>query len=595
MNKFIKLIASIGYILITIAIIFAAQKPATGYEASIYASAPFLVWVCLGIAIAIGIGITVYQTTHNNASKAWIMGLSLIILTNITICALPIIRGYYLWNGGGDTGAHLGIIQQLLITGHVSDGNVYPISHILIAQTSLILNIEPLILIKYSLLPFNVIFMVATYLFATTIFPNKGQILISTLAGIIMISPWSITFFPNGVGNLIYPLVLYILFNAILTKSKSWLILLFAFVALLPPLHPIPALMLCVVLLSYFIYKSFIFPRLNYNHEKPMATSSITLFFLLLIWTISWISYFGIWNTFILNIKELFTGGNLTHLQQLVDTMQYTNHYGYSVTQLLIKNYGADLTYIIISIIAFFILYKKSQSNNYVHYVLSLYLPALIIMITLILMYFSSFQFNPDRLLYYIIVLLPIFVGFMLHEVIKWASSNNVIRFFPMLIITIFFVIISLNSISILYPSPYTLTISYDNPRGEVFGWDWYLHKKNQNVYTSYWYTSISRHASYLLTAQEKLGRQDISDKSVIDLPFHLGYDRVNQLGQYYNTNIYVVLTELSTSVYTDIYPKMASIRATPSDFVKIETDPSVNKLYSNGEYNIYFVTTQLQ
>ena len=116
-----RAIASVGFISITVALIAAWSSPATGFESSIYLSTPLTFWLFSLLGIAFGIFIVVSQIYRQNLkNNLWILGLLLILMGNAAVLSLPVIRGYYLWNASGDTGTHMGIIQDLLRTGHIA-------------------------------------------------------------------------------------------------------------------------------------------------------------------------------------------------------------------------------------------------------------------------------------------------------------------------------------------------------------------------------------------------------------------------------------------------------------------------------------------
>ena len=595
-NVLIKLLTCAGYILITTAIILAAQKPAIGYESSIYNSTPLAVWVCIALAVIIGIGITLYHVYHQqNSSKLWSLGLSLIFIGNIVILALPAIRDYYAWNMGGDTGTHLGIIQQTLVNGHVESSNYYPITHIFFTQVCQILGIQPMLLFKWILLALSPIYMIFIYLVAKAILPNKGQVLTATIAGTALTHSWFTTVSPNSIGNLIFPLALFLLIKSSTPGTVPWRFLFILVIILFPPLHAVPALALLCILLVLWLPEVIIARRKNMqgNMSNINFKRRMTIVFLLAVWIVLWISSFGIWEGAIKNIQAVLVEGGATHAEGLIDRILYAQQHGYSVILEFFKEYGVIVFFILMAAIALPVILRKIRSNPNMGKLFSFYCPLMLIGIVTITLHFFYLQFHPNRFLIYIIILSSFIVGFLLFEFIKWMKSkNNVLGITGSILSLMILTVISIVGVLNLYPSPYTLSISYHNTRTEVFGWDWYLHNKNENVHTSYWYTNIARHAHYLLSAQEREGREDITINSTIILPFHLGYDLNEQLGQYYETEIYIVLTELSRNVYRDIYPKLAPIRALPSDFEKIENDSSASRLYSNGKYEVYYITS---
>jgi len=73
-------------------------------------------------------------------------------------------------------------------------------------------------------------------------------------------------------------------------------------------------------------------------------------------------------------------------------------------------------------------------------------------------------------------------------------------------------------------------------------------------------------------------------------IPYHFGYDKYSMLGCSYLTDVYVVLTDLDRRLYVDVLPEIADIRMLPRDFVMLEHDPSVDKVYINGGLDVWCV-----
>ncbi len=103
--------------------------------------------------------------------------------------------------------------------------------------------------------------------------------------------------------------------------------------------------------------------------------------------------------------------------------------------------------------------------------------------------------------------------------------------------------------------------------------------------------------ARFLLTQEERSRRQDImTTRGMIreDLrpSWHFGYDKYSTLGQSYAQNTYMVLAGRDKSIYRDIHPRMAEIRFLPQDFERVSYDTTVDKLYSNGGLDVYFINS---
>ena len=70
----------------------------------------------------------------------------------------------------------------------------------------------------------------------------------------------------------------------------------------------------------------------------------------------------------------------------------------------------------------------------------------------------------------------------------------------------------------------------------------------------------------------------------------HFGYDHQSMLGLSSTDDRYLVLKELDEKMYSEVYPSLAEIRFLPEDFIQLEHDPSIDKLYSNGGADTWFI-----
>jgi hypothetical protein len=255
-NIIVKIIAIIALIFITLSVSLIRNTENTGYEASIYTAIPLLSWVFLIIGIVCGIYIVVYNvyTKEHEKNNKWVLGLFLILLSDLIILALPILRGYAFW-GRGDPFSHIIIVLNIISSGHTASSNFYPIAHIYVAEFSFLSNISPEILLKFIPLFFGILFVVCMYLFAKSILPNKGQVILATIASTTFLHGWYINLTPNHLSNLILPLVFFIFFKSYERTSHlktEFRLLLIIMIFLYGAFHPNPAIAL---LIKYYLIK----------------------------------------------------------------------------------------------------------------------------------------------------------------------------------------------------------------------------------------------------------------------------------------------------------------------------------------------------
>jgi len=92
------------------------------------------------------------------------------------------------------------------------------------------------------------------------------------------------------------------------------------------------------------------------------------------------------------------------------------------------------------------------------------------------------------------------------------------------------------------------------------------------------------------LTREERSERQDIPRVGAYSLVSHFGYHNAAWLGQYYAEDTYMVLGERDRLRYVEVFPALAKYRFYPEDFQRLEKDPTVDKLYSSGGLDVYYI-----
>jgi len=167
---------------------------------------------------------------------------------------------------------------------------------------------------------------------------------------------------------------------------------------------------------------------------------------------------------------------------------------------------------------------------------------------------------------------------------------------FNFTIIGTIIVIMFLSGISIMYPSKYVLDINWQIPSSEINGMNWFLHSKDENIKQTGLYMPFGRFADLLLTKEEINSKSRTDDIRLVDipdelkLPKHFGYEDNLSLGAVYRHDMYLVLEEASIAFYRDVVPEIAKLRFQPEDFIVIEEDFTVDKIYTSTGFNTYYV-----
>jgi len=618
-GKTIRVVSLFCLILVAVGLVLAWNSPALQFEASIYSATPLLVWVFFIFSMVCGFDIIVQQvyTREYQRNNYWVVGLLLVMLPWITILLLPAIRGYLL-SGNLDSLVHLGrtsIIQQ---TGHVGEQNPYPIMHIFVAQISQILGVERIVLFRFIPALFNVLYVVFMFLLARRILPDKGQAILVTAAATVVTFPIG-HMIPWTLASLTLSLAIFLFVKGCGLQParlrSPFRILLIFMLLLLPVFHILAAFGFGLLLVSIWlpgkIWKKWSgHPTFVSGNIKYITVACI----ILLVWTVAWISEFGVWESATTNLQiaaadsiqipsetwitpqEIEMAQGHSHLQILIRSILYARSYGYNVAAQFFRVYGISAAYLALALFALSILKRRRRVNPELGALFCWYGPLIAFAVAIITLYLSNLPAWPNRLVRPMTMVSSIFVGFVFFETLEKAHSNLgkrcVLSKLCLFLVPIILISGYINSVLMQYPSSYNFTsYEYQLTRTEVAGMDWFLHKKDISISSVQVHLLSSRYADFLLTPEEKKRHEELQGWfSFSQPPFHFGYPDSPTLGAFYTEDNYMVLGKLDKVIYEEILPRMAQFRFTRSDFERLEYDPSLDKLHSNGEFDVWFI-----
>jgi hypothetical protein len=601
-NRLIKITATVCLLALIPALIITGKSPASGYEASIYSATPYIFWGAFLLCAVCGTGITIQQvySREHEKSSLWLIGFWLIALAYASLLSLWIIRGYALW-GAGDPLTHLGVTQNLMASGHASIHNFYPVNHVYLAEISFLCGTPPIELYKYIPLLFGLLHLIFIYALAKSILASKGAVILVAVASTMVLYGSGISYTPNILSNLFLPFALFLLVKRAFPGTILWKALFLIAAFMFPPFHPIPSLVLLLVMLTtWFPTKILAIVK----KEHPASTQgafrfSLPISLFLFVWAITWFSSFDVWDTTMQELQILIVEQAASHVMVLGQQIQYAQEYQYSVLAQFFKVYGGILVYIILTLAALPLLYKKAFSGTEPRNLLSLYGPLAAIVFAMAVFFLLNIVFSPLRLMAYVELICTIFTGFMLYKILEkvrsaWSGNHILNKLAPVLVILILIATFVGGTLQ-LYPSRYVLLPNSQVTRTEIAGMDWFFHRKDPTKPITGLLEQTHRFADFLLTPEEKTEQQFIMLELLREgegvMPWHFAYDQYPELGEWYEDTAYLVIIQQDRVVYQEVYPEMKDIRFPPEDFGRLEQDPSVDKLYNNGGLDIYYVT----
>ncbi len=592
-TDWIKIAAIASLILLSLALLISYEFPAKGYETDIYLSTPIVVWVLIFVAFLFGVIITFYQwgSQGYNISRIWLLGLFILIISRIVLLYVPYTRGYISW--WGDHISYFGMVKDILANGHIGYNNFYPITHIFLAEVTAVTGIQEATVFTLSTACISVFFVLSTYLLAGEIFRDAGRRLLATLiAGSVLLAGlYNVFYTPNGLSILVLPFLYYLCFKQ---SSFPYRILLIITLLVYPFFHPLSCVIVIITLFILAISRWFGPKAFN-----PITTLSIKIYSIGYLFIETAIFAFWVYSNPLLNRSVQVFWNQITwgigsgELQQLGESLSKLNIHGINVITLIIKLYGAEIILTLISAIGLFYLIKWSRDRTKLKETQNVFPLAFIFVFcgalsAAYVLGFPGMQVGTGqedrRFLAYFEILLPIFATFAFYIILQKFRFQNLVNL-SILIILIF---TSALSIASLFPSTFVEKPNSQVTTMDMTGMKWFIEKKDYKigcVFVSLFpYRFCDAILGYDMTHRQ---RPDISESSE-PVPDHFGYSRYYSLGIQYPKDNYLPMTRTDRTVYTTVWKEVG--RFDNTDFEKLERDPTVSKLYSNSEMNVYYI-----
>jgi hypothetical protein len=616
-----KILVTAASIFITLALcIIALTSPAVGYEISIYDTYPAYFWFFLIATITCAVIILLRQAFAEKKSKKWVItGLMIVICTNTIILLLPMLRGYLLY-GRGDTLTYLGLIRDILETGHVGRSNFYPIIHILGASLIHVtgLSIENIVSLFYIL--FSGIYIVNMYLLARSTSNHYGQVpLIVAFSSPLIYSFFHVGIYPNVSSLFMIPCLLYFYQKReqlpYSQRQNTTLLLLLAF--FITFFHPVTTLFVIIIFLtfgfSHAVYSRFLRHETSETDQyRNVGKNFLRVSLIMFIAFFSWyFSYSSIERSFKRAYDWLVYQIGTPLVQEMLDPLAEAGLTPLQAFEAFMNRYGAIFILLLVSGMACISVVSKSLSRKrnvepMKFTYATLFLTAVFIGAGMLFGYFD--EYDPVRVARFFILMGTILSGLVVYDLINWERAHSkknateksvsVQRLGFMIALGAVIMCMVILSIRSMYGSPYTGAINGQVTRMEIAGTEWFEGSKNPDIaVVTDVPTRIRRFEDY------KFGVDSCSIiRAKVDserLPSHFGYDKYDQIAEALDFQdrylIMLKLDKIAPWARCAFFTKNGSYgprvhEYTEDDFVKLNSDPKVFKLYCNGEFEVWSI-----
>ena len=594
-SQIYKLACSICLLLSTSALVMIARAPSSGYEVSIYTSnlSP-LVWVLLITSMGGSIFLLVGQALgkESQASNWWLIPLFTLMFSSLIVLLLPVLKGYY--NATHyDSLEHVGHIKDILLTGQFSRWNIYPALHMVPASFSMLSGLSAETVTNYIPIFFSFIYVPFIYLLAKSIFQEHGVIVLACTSAAILLIPHDGRVDAYSPAALMFPLALALFFRSWRRKTFNYKMLFVLMLILTPYLHPqatemmlLTLVLICLVQAGYYVARK----------EEPGREIPLTPIFILAVISFIWYVDTAIFKMGVEVWVKLVSGEvTLSPIQDTRLLLEKGGVQGFGAIGLLFKLYGGEIIYGLLAVVAAFtvarnLIYHDKQVTE-VNWLVILFITFSL----LFLIYWAGMAYGVGdifaRSIYYIPIVSIMLASFNLHGVsLRHGYKQLVI---PLVICLILFSAVF--SIFNKYQSPYVHQPNGQCTHMEIAGANWTLNYRDP---LSAKVTNIGRglrRYAIAINGQVWYHNSPVPiDPTYPNPPVlildHFGYQQYKTIGESVDESAYLLLTQMDRVLYEEIWKPPIPTRWSREDFDKLEQDPTVDKLYSNGEFDVWYI-----
>ena len=486
--------------------------------------------------------------------------------------------------------------------GAPSNKSFYPIVHIYLSEICFLTDLDLIILHKLVPFVFGLLYILFMYIFAKALFSESAGALLTALISCSLWLGWYIDLVPNGLGNLFLPVALFLMVRYLQQKTWAWATAFAAVILLYPVFHPVPTIFLGMTFLT--VWMPTILPDLiNVLRKRKVGalgfnklTFGLMLpFLLLLIWSIFWISSFPMWDGTISSMYlTICSEAESSHAMAFVDQAIYAGEHGFSIIEQVIKRFWGLIILSILSLAALPLLWRSFSHGRHDEYIFSLYGPFGVLGLVIPALFIFNLAFDPLRFTAYILLLGTVLAAYFLSYLLTDKSKEIKLHRPRLKTVFVILLIISLfiTGLLNLYLSPYNLTQSRHTTQSEMMGMECFFKHRDATTPISGILVEPRRFADIFLSPEERNAQILLYNFKEIDSPpWHFGYDMHGSISSVYDEETDLIITQLARKNYEDYFPHLAPYRFNAQDFKRLNSDPGLNFLYTNGEFDVWKIT----
>ncbi|WP_440771921.1 hypothetical protein [Natronorubrum sp. DTA28] len=572
----------------TVAVAVAHNNPATGYELSVYSGTPILFWVGVSISLLISVFFAVSKNQYERWGGVLLGGLSV-----LSIYVLPLVRGYH-FVGPFDSMTHWGLTKDL-IDGTISVSDLlYPGSHLLASTIHLVTSVSiphSMMLVVYV---FLLSFVVFVPLVAQALFGRFDALLpIVALYSAFLLLPINhvavhLNFHPTS-HAIMYSLVPIYGFVRLIQRNRPADFLVFLLLSLsFILIHPQQAANLLLIL-STVVVLVLVFPRFVARNPFSVTVELLSVLAFYLLWWI-WINQY---HTFESALHRVIASTFIDTVagERISDAGVSLTGVGASVEEIFAKLFLVSLLYCLLSAYLVTALLvrrtRETEKESKYRYDLLLFFMFSMIPVTGIFLVYLSGNVSTQYLRHFgfVMAMATVFgsIGIIYTlDSIRARFHLELSRKTVVVIILLFLVL----SVPIVHTSPYLYRGSGHVTDAQMHGYDAAFDAWNGDITYADLSSLTFRYGDATEGFTEHERNEYYDGQPYEPVPDHFANQSIRDE---YNQPKLLTVTDSDRSYHLR---SIDGERFDYDDFAYIETEPGVHHVYSNGGFDLYYVSS---
>lgn len=554
-----------GVLCLALAVYLSTLNPPSEYELSIYAGVHGLIWPLIGSAIAVSIFLSVYGEETKSTHAGFTLGTSTVVF----LASLPLLRSYWFF-GRFDALNHLGKVQDMLV-GVSANTTIYPGIHLLSAVITRVTGLPPKVALLLTVPVFVLLFALGLYSLAICWGPPSlgkavAGVVPLTMPFVIVVRLPKLQPLPTVVALLLFPLLLYLLFNALQARRRFTICLLIVAVAHIF-YHPQHAL---VLTLGIFLGNIFLLVTPNRTPSlNPRFGIAAFVATILIAWLYVKPAFWGAFENVLVGIDS--GTGVVEGATPTGDSLQAV---GGSLVEVGLKVFGPKMLLIATLVILSLYLFTRLRGEERLPSDRGLYTVAFMLAAGLFVPVFAV-GFARSQMFRYVGAGL-IFVTILL---LIYSSERTFPEYTPRIrnAVAVLLFLSAVTAVPALYKSPYVYQPGEHVTQGEFEGYGFVFENDHeQPIRTFGTNPDRYRRALYGRSIPDQAREANTEAKPTSSYVLNRTIEEAD--GTF-------LLTEYKREENLRLYPKLGY---TETDFEYLQSGPGIHKLYANGGTTVY-------